>query len=186
MEETFRRVSRLERGYDVEQVDSFFRRAGATDGSAASALPESLTPEQVRLLAFGLTRHGYDVAEVDRALDRLEEAVAARDRDRLLSRRGEQGLLDHRTALSDTLRRRLDRAPGRRFRRGSRLQHTYDPAEVDALCDTLKGYLGDGTQLSVDDIRCAVFRSRRGRRGYREADVDAFLDRAVATMLTVD
>ena len=40
--------------------------------------------------------------------------------------------------------------------------------------------------MSADEVRRAVFRTRRGSRGYREAEVDAFLDRAVEIMVSVD
>jgi DivIVA domain-containing protein len=39
--------------------------------------------------------------------------------------------------------------------------------------------------LAVGTLRSAVFRSRRGSRGYSEAAVDAFLDRVVAVMTRV-
>jgi DivIVA domain-containing protein len=40
--------------------------------------------------------------------------------------------------------------------------------------------------MSADDVRHAVFRGRRGNTGYREPEVDAFLDRAVSVMVAVD
>lgn len=171
----FRRVSRLAKGYAVDEVDSFMRRAG-----------DDLTAEAVRLVAFPMVRHGYDVAQVDEALDGLEDDVAARERDRMVAARGHDAHLRQLSDLAGSLQGRLDRARGHRFRRGRRLHHTYDPDEVDDLCDQLAAYLADGTRMSVDDVRAVAFRSRRGRRGYREADVDAFLDRAVAVVRAVD
>nr|WP_240897036.1 DivIVA domain-containing protein [Kineococcus vitellinus] len=38
--------------------------------------------------------------------------------------------------------------------------------------------------MSADEVRGALFRPRRGRRGYREAPVDAFLDRVVELIVT--
>jgi len=171
----FRRVARLAKGYDVDEVDRFVR-----------AVDDDLTPETVRLVAFPVVRHGYDVQQVDEALDRLEDATAARERDRVVAARGNDAHLEHLSELADTLQGRLARSRGRRFRRGHRLHHTYDPAQVDDLCDHLAAYFADGARMSVDDVRSAVFRSHRGRHGYREADVDAFLDRAVAIMRAVD
>lgn len=168
----FRRVARLAKGYDVAEVDRFMRSAD-----------DDLTAGAVRLVAFTVTRHGYDVQHVDEALDRLEDEAAARERDRMVATRGPDAPLEHLSDLADSLQGRLSRARGRRFRRGRRLHHTYDPGHVDDLCDELAASLAGGTRMSVDDVRSAVFRSRRGRQGYREADVDAFLDRAAAIML---
>ena len=175
MSATFRRVGRLAKGYDVQEVDGFLSRETA-----------DVTPDAVRLVAFTVRRHGYDVHQVDQALDQIEDDAAARARERLVVARGERARLDQLEDQARSLQGRLARRPGRRFRRGRRVQHTYAPAEVDALCDALAAYLADGRPMSVDDVRGAVFRGRRGRWGYREADVDAFLDRAAAVMLAVD
>jgi DivIVA domain-containing protein len=40
-----------------------------------------------------------------------------------------------------------------------------------------------GQPLPPDAVRLAVFKSRRGSRGYREASVDAFLDRVVELLV---
>jgi len=40
-----------------------------------------------------------------------------------------------------------------------------------------------GRALAPDSVRLAVFKSRRGGRGYREASVDAFLDRVVELLV---
>ena len=40
-----------------------------------------------------------------------------------------------------------------------------------------------GQPLPPDSVRLAVFKSRRGSRGYREASVDAFLDRVVELLV---
>jgi DivIVA domain-containing protein len=37
--------------------------------------------------------------------------------------------------------------------------------------------------MAPDAVRLAVFKSRRGGRGYREASVDAFLDRVVELLV---
>ena len=97
-------------GADVDEVDRFMR---AADGD--------LTAEDVRLVAFSITRHGYDVQQVDDILDRLEDEAAARERDRLVAAKGPQAHLEHLSDLADTLQGRLSRPRGRRFRRGARL-----------------------------------------------------------------
>lgn len=230
MTPAFRRVGRLDRGYDVALVDEFFRRgAGQSDrtgpvsrtdleepvleqqdgragtgtgtgtvpgrgtapgtgtgtGTAAWRGRGPVAAQEVRLAAFPLRRHGYDVAQVDAALNRLEDRAAARERQRLVDAQGDEALLGQLGRLAASLDGRLARPPGRRFRRGRRLARGYHPGDVDAVCDRIRAYLDDGATLSVDDVRGAVFRCRRGRRGYREADVDALLDRAITLLLAV-
>ena len=78
---------------------------------------------------------------------------------------------------------RLDRPLGHRFDRVSVLTVGYHPKDVDRLARRLQGYFTDGKALSIDDVRGAVFRARRG--GYREAQVDVLLDAVVDVMLAV-
>lgn len=203
MNGTFRRVGRLRYGYDPQQVEDFFGRArhdftstiddDATGVAALAENPEAfdraapgLTSREIRAIGFDLTKNGYDVAAVDAALDRLEDAFSARERERLVAARGEEGWLEMITAAAGVLRRRLARPVGQRFARAERRESGYAPDEVDALCDRLAGYFSDGEAMSVDDVRRAVFAPRRGAKGYREAQVDAFLDRVVEVMAAVE
>ena len=39
--------------------------------------------------------------------------------------------------------------------------------------------------MSVDDVRLAVFQPARGKKGYTEGTVDAYLGRAVEILLAV-
>lgn len=192
----FTRVPRTAKGYEPAEVDEFFARAkvayerererGAA-GEPTERQPRPLRSWEVRTAAFGLVRGGYDVQEVDAALDRLEDAMASRERARLVRDGGEDALLDELARRARTLQGRLDRPPGERFKppRG-RFERGYDAADVDGLCDRLNSYFNDGEPMSADEVRRAVFGPRRGRGAYREAEVDAFLDRAVAIMVTVD
>jgi DivIVA domain-containing protein len=54
------------------------------------------------------------------------------------------------------------------------------------LCHDLIGYLEHDQPLSVDNVRRAVFRQAKGRDGYEETQVDAFLDRVVELMAAID
>ena len=192
----FTRVSRTTKGYALNEVDEFFARAKVAYERERARRDRTATPSaddrplrswEVRNAAFSLVRGGYDVQEVDAALDRLEDAVAARERSRLVNSGGEDALMDELARRARTLQGRLDRPAGQRFSAPKgRFERGYDPADVDELCDRLNNYFNDGSAMSADEVRRAVFRSRRGRGGYREPEVDAFLDRAVAIMVTVD
>jgi len=59
----------------------------------------------------------------------------------------------------------------------------YDVEAVDAALDRIEDAFVSGRALAPDSVRLAVFKSRRGGRGYREASVDAFLDRVVELLV---
>jgi DivIVA domain-containing protein len=192
---SFSRTNRFTQGYDPEQVEDFFARARqayegvaeAATGTHGSGAPASrMTAHEVRVAAFDLVRGGYDVHQVDSALDRLEDAMAARERERLVKAGGEEALFAELSRRAQALHGRLNRPDGQRFVRGEGFEPGYDPDDVDALCKRLLGYFNDGEEMSADEVRRAVFRGRRGKRGYREVQVDAFLDRVVEIMVAVD
>lgn len=181
----FARVGRREVGYDRRQVDRFLAEAR---GSHDAVDPDAaITSNDVRAITFYPARGGYELQAVDAALDRLEDVLAQRERDELITARGEDAWLRqvHRTAA--VLRGRLHRPPGERFRRpGKRTLPGYDIEDVDRLCDQLLEYLEQGIPLSVDVVRRAVFREARGADGYEENQVDVFLDRVVGLMAAID
>ncbi len=186
---SFTRVGRLTQGYEPAQVEEFFRRARAAyEGrkDAAGRGSRRLTAHEVRTAAFDLVRGGYDVGQVDSAMDRLEDALARRERQRLVQRSGEEAVVSALTRRAKSLRGRLARPDGDRFDRAEGLEPGYHPEDVDALCERLRRYFEEGEEMSADDVRRAVFRTRRGSRGYREVQVDAFLDRAIEIMVVVD
>lgn len=204
---SFPRAGRVARGYDVDEVDAFFAHARlayerlggsvpapgerTTEGAAASGVPAAragtpldLSARDVREASFPLARHGYDVAAVDAALARLEDAVARHEREVLLARAGRDAFLEQLAGRARVVTARLRRDDGDRFARAGGLHRGYHVGDVDALCRRLRGYFDDGEALAVDDVRTAVFRSRRGRRAYAEGPVDALLARAVEVMVT--
>lgn len=182
----FDRVSRREQGYNMRQVDQFLDRAREYYDSWDSSLPP-VTSHEVRTVSFDPARGGYDPRAVDSALDRLEDAFAQRERDELIAQEGEEAWLTRIGKLSSVLRARLHRAPGDRFRRPShRNTSSYNVQDVDALCGELLNYFEQDQPLSVDVVRRAVFREAKGSEGYEENQVDAFLERVVELMATID
>lgn len=169
--EPFQRVPRLARGYDRGQVEDFLDRAKRVWD--AGGPPGQVTAWHIRTVGFDLRRGGYEVAAVDSALDRIEDAFAARE-----ARAGAVDLSDAEAKVTARLRRQ----PGDRFPRAQGLSLGYRPGDVDALLQLVRAHLLDGQVLAVDDVRGAVFRGVRGKAGYREAPVDAYLDRVVDVM----
>ena len=171
----FPRVARWSRGYSVGQVDAFFTRA----------LGQRLSAEAVRRAGFELRLGGYDVEAVDAELDRLEDEASRAERDHARATLGERRFVHELTTEAHVLRARLTRPHGDRFARGSWATRSYDVEQVDELCDEIAEYFDGRTALTADRLRSAVFRSRRGSRGYAEEAVDRYVDRVVAVLSRV-
>ncbi len=182
----FARVGRRSYGYNTRQVDRFLVRARNFYNNGESG-DEPITSAQVRAIVFEPAKGGYEPQDVDAALDRLEDAFAQRERDQLIEAKGEEAWLMQIGRASAVLRGRLHRAPGERFRRPAKKKAlSYNTEDVDALCDQLLRYFENDLPLSVDVVRRAVFREAVGAAGYEENQVDAFLDRVVDLMASID
>lgn len=183
----FALAGRYTRGYRPEQVDRFFEHAQAMYEGRIAADAPLLTSQQVRTVAFDLTPGGYDIHQVDTALDRLQDELALLERDRVRTLHGDETMIEELERQAEALRDRLGRPAGQRFDRGESLAEVaYSPHDVDDLCDQVRGYLDGELSMSVDEVRRAIFRMRRGKMGYRESQVDAFLDRVVEVMVKSD
>ncbi|XAS65124.1 DivIVA domain-containing protein [Pseudarthrobacter sp. So.54] len=182
---SFDRVQPNHYGYNVKQVDQFMQRARLSFESPGPA--RAVKSADVRAVSFDPVKGGYAAGGVDAALDRLEDALALRERNELVAERGEEAWLREIGQIAGVLRGRLHRGDGERFRRPSKAKaRSYNTTDVDDLCHELIGYLDKGKPLSVDTIRRALFRPAAGKDGYEENQVDAFLDRAVELMAAID
>lgn len=182
----FERVESKEFGYNVKQVDHFLARARATYNGTGDD-DSIVTSHLVRRTSFEPQKGGYAAQEVDAALDRLEDVFAQRERDALIETEGENAWLEQVGHLSAILRGRLHREPGQRFRRPSRRNApSYNIEDVDVLCGHLLEYFEQDVPMSVDAVRRAAFREAVGQDGYEESQVDAFLDRVVELMASID
>jgi DivIVA domain-containing protein len=183
---SFERVARTDYGYNAKQVDQFLQRARVSLETPAAAV-HPIRSADVRSVSFDPVKGGYSATAVDAALDRLEDAFARRERDELIAQQGEEAWLRQIGQLSGTLRGRLHRPDGERFRRPVKKKaRSYNTKDVDRLCKDLIGYLEEDKPLSVDNVRRAVFRQAVGKDGYEETQVDAFLDRVVELMAAID
>lgn len=181
MADTFPRANKIGKGYDVEQVEAFLTRARAAYEDSGRG--PAMTSWHVRTVGFDLVRGGYEVEAVDAALDRIEDAFARREKQRGEERAGSAGWQNQLRTQEQSLRAQLARPDGQRFPRGSGLELTYDIEQVDELCERVEAAFASGRPMAPDAVRLAVFKSRRGARGYREAAVDAFLDRVVELLV---
>lgn len=168
------------RGYDIGEVNEYIESARRVYSGEAS--DERFTAARIRRAAFTLRRGGYRTAEVDAALERLEDAFATRDREALVARAGgEAAWLEGIEGAAQVLLDRLARPARHRFRTAGILRIGYHFGEVDALADRIVAMLTGQGELDVAEVREAAFRPRRG--GYSEAQVDAVLDATVTVML---
>jgi len=182
----FARVGRREYGYNIRQVDRFLTRARDFYNGVDPAT-EPISSHYVRSMVFDAVRGGYEAQAVDAVLDRLEDVFAQRERDQLIAEKGEEAWQHQIRRISSVVRGRLHRADGERFRRPSkRNARSYNCTDVDRLCVELIAYFEADKPLSVDVVRRSVFREARGRDGYEENQVDAFLDRVVEIMAAID
>jgi DivIVA domain len=132
---------------------------------------------------FRSCRGGYRIAPVDAALGRIEDAFAARERERALGRAGARAWVGQSRELAQEVLDRLSRRRRHRFRRVGFLRYGYRIDEVDLVGDKIAAYLRDGEPLTVDQVRSVAFRMER--RGYSEAQVDAVLDAVVEVLLAI-
>lgn len=168
-----------ERGYHRVAVDTFLssaRRAFETEGDDVSA-------KDVRTVSFPLVKAGYVVADVDAALGRVEDAFAARERERAVRAHGTGAWVEKARADAQTILDHLARPQRRRFARTGVLTFGYRIDEVDHVSERVVRYLRDGDALSAEQLRSVAFRMQRG--GYREEQVDALLDAAIDVILAV-
>lgn len=175
MASTFPRVRRSE-GYDIDEVEDFLedaRRAYTGDRGAAQVV----TAATIRQIGFTMRKNGYSPEHVDAALERLEDAFAARERERGLAEAGDQGWYQRARDDAQVLLNRCTRARGRRFKRVGMLTVGYSVRDVDNFTDQVTRYLQQGEPLSVEEVRSVVFAPQKG--GYQEMQVDIVLDAVI-------
>jgi len=164
-------------GYVPNQVDEFL----------ASAREQFLNPQAqaidaaaVRSVRFELVKDGYSISAVDAAMEKLEDVFAERELERTLGLIG----LSEFTAILDEgvqlLTARASRVRGKRFARRKWPNRGYNRKQVDAFCSRLSTHLNQGAELTVKEVRLAVFKTQRS--GYAEYQVDAFIDKLVEVL----
>lgn len=182
MSTTFPRARRPKLGYKIEQVEEFLQTARSVyDGTAGAGT--TLRADDIRHTAFAMQKNGYSTPHVDAALERLEDAFAAREREQAAQEMGDAAWFQSARSSAQEILNRISRPAKQRFQRVSFLTTGYSVDDVDRFATRLAAYFEKGTPVSVDDVRTVVFRPQRG--GYREVQVDIVLDAVVDVMLAV-
>lgn len=166
-------------GYHRAAVDTFLAAARR----AFEVGEAELGAADVRTASFPLAKRGYVVAEVDAALSRVEDAFAARERERVVRTRGAVEWVEQARRDAQLILDHLGRPKKHRFARTGVLTFGYRIDEVDHVADRVVRYLRDGETLSAEQLRSAAFRMQRG--GYREEQVDALIDGTIDVILAV-
>lgn len=182
------RVASRSWGYRVADVDALLlpllSSESGDDERSDTALPE---PEQLRTATFRRQRGGYDPAEVDAAIDRLEDRAAAVHARLRVEEDGVQAWDDRMDRQLEQIYGRLRRPSGQRFRAPSAASaRGYSAPQVDELCEAVLGEIDRQQAPDADTIRHAVFDPAYGHDVYEENQVDAFLDALVDLVLTLD
>ncbi len=176
---TFPRTSGRELGYYPAAVDGFLSAARESFESGSDVL----TAADIRQASFPLRKRGYRIADVDRALARVEEAFAERQRSTEVRTRGPEAWVEDARSTAQTILEHLTRPRRRRFARTGWLTYGYRVDEVDHVGDRISRYLRAGEPVTAGQVRSAAFRMQRG--GYREEQVDALLDATIDVILAV-
>lgn len=182
MSTTFPRSRKSKLGYNVDQVEDFLeeaRRSYTSERGDATGV----TARSIRKLAFAMQKGGYSPLHVDAALERLEDAFAARERDRAVAELGETAWYANARAEAQEILNRLARPDRKKFSRVSSFTAGYSVKDVDAFAHQLADYFQNGAPLTIEQVRTVAFRSTKG--GYREAQVDYLLDAVIDVMLAV-
>ena len=178
---TFPHSRKTKLGYRPEDVDSFLKAARrAYDAPIGTA---DIDAEAIRRAGFAMDKGGYSTVHVDAALERLEDAFALREREHIRRTAGDKVWIRGARQSAQEILERLGRPEGRRFRREGVLRIGYDRRQVDAFCDRLQAFFGEGAKLGVDEVRTVAFTPKRG--GYAEWQVDLLLDHVIDVMLAV-
>lgn len=180
----FPQAPRGELGYDPEEVDRALRVAreryeNFDNGSGG----KRLTAKSIRHTAFTMRKRGYSAPHVDAALERLEDAVAVREREERIAQIGKAQYQSETKDAARAVLKRVQREPGQRFRRVSALQRGYSVQEVDQFCDRVDEFLRGKAPMTLREARGVAFSSKR--RGYDEGQVDLLIDALVDVMLAI-
>jgi len=167
------------RGYHRAAVDTFL----ASARRSFEAGGDELGADDVRAASFPLVKGGYVVADVDAALGRVEDAFAARERERVVREQGAGAWVEQAREDAQLILDHLARPRRHRFARTGVLTFGYRIDEVDHVSTRIVRYLRDGDALTAEQLRSAAFRMQRG--GYREEQVDALLDATIDVILAV-
>ncbi len=174
MSNNFPTVSAKEMGYDPGQVDAVINQARVQFAEPSSNIIDA---KKLRTVQFALVAGGYQVEAVDAGLDRLDDAFAQRERDRLATSFGATEAFDEIDKIRKLIKGRVRRPNGKKLARTGFFTKGYSVKQVDAFLNTVGLRLSGKTELTIADLRNVTFKPKWG--GYVENQVDALIDKTV-------
>ncbi len=177
----FVKLPRTKRGYSRRAVNAFLKRARKAFENDEPA--DEFGSRDIRHKTFRLVWGGYNPAQVDAAMERLEEVFADREKVDRVEEEGPVAVLQDASTTVMEITARLARPAGKRFERAPKLVPGYSVAEVDAFAERLIDHFLRAHLVDSMDVRSIRFSAQRG--GYVEAQVDALIDTVLDVMLSV-
>jgi DivIVA domain-containing protein len=170
----FSKTSKKNFGYEPAEVDALVSQARTVFAQVDAAITDE---GFIRNAQFGLVKGGYEIALVDAALDRLDDAFGLQLARNTIRRSGHEAARDKLAKWRDTLLSRTERGKKSAFDSAGFLAKGYDRKQVDAALGKISAHLAGSAALTTAQLRNLKFKPVSG--GYKEAQVDAYLDRAV-------
>jgi len=170
-------------GYDIDQVEEFLVKARS---AFAAEAPDdtSMQAKEIRETAFELTKKGYSIQAVDLAIERLEDAIAKKERDWKIEEIGLEKWREQTQQLAQEIVDRISLPDGKRFARAGALRQGYNRKQVDRFLDTLLPVFAGETDVNVSEIRKVAFTPKSN--GYSEVQVDSLLDSVVEALQAIE
>jgi DivIVA domain-containing protein len=164
-------------GYVPSQVDSFLSSARQQYLDPQS---QTMDAASVRSARFELVKDGYSISAVDTAMEKLEDIFAGRELERIYNSVGHQDFVRLLDEGLELLRARTSRPKGKHFSKRKWPNRGYNRKQVDQFSSRIATHLNQGEELTVKEVRLAVFKTQRG--GYAEYQVDAFIEKLVEVL----
>lgn len=170
----FAKTSKKHFGYDPAEVDELVSQARAVFAQVDAVVTDE---GFIRNAQFGLVKGGYEIALVDAALDRLDDAFGLQLARNVIRRHGYDSAREKLTNWRETLLGRTNRGKGKAFDGAGFLAKGYHRKQVDTALQNIASHLAGSDKLTTAQLREVKFKPVAG--GYSESQVDAYLDRAV-------
>ncbi|MFM6980093.1 MAG: DivIVA domain-containing protein [Micrococcales bacterium] len=170
----FAKTTKKNLGYDPAEVDALVDQA-----RSIFALGDASVADEgfIRNSQFSLVKGGYEIALVDAALDRLDDAFGLQVARSTIRRHGFDASREKLTNWRDTLLARTKRGKNKAFDSAGAFSKGYHRKQVDVALGNIAAHLEGSAKLTTAQLREVKFKPVTG--GYKEAQVDAYLDRAV-------
>lgn len=157
-------VGKRKWGYDPDQVDEFLSRAHALYESDDI----NMTLSDLLNVSFELRKGGYDIQQVDAALDRLQRAVVDKNTTHEIAEHGRVAWKAQLEELFRQIEAHAARENGERFAPAQPKAPAYDRKQVDHIVDQIlqtasQELLND----SIDDPSASIIAKNNGEQSER-------------------